>query len=88
MVIFFLEWVTYHTTKSPTQSLGRKYISPFRVTPALSRFNILNLHILQIGDTQATSINSGMPIRNLNRMLVDWLSQDQQNWARGIMFVD
>ena len=51
-----------------------------------SRLDVPNLHILRIGDIQGTSTNSVMSFHNLDQISGHWLSRDQQQWDRGVLF--
>ena len=58
----------------PNQILGIPHsgpqIGPFRVTSTFSKLEAPNLQILQIGDLQGMSTNSGISFQNLDSMFV------------------
>ena len=88
----FFSWVGRLPYKNVTKSnvlypyicnvLSQKGL--FEVLPVFVRLVIPDLQILQIGCTPSMSTNFIITFHNHDGMLVQWLSQDQQNWDRGV----
>ena len=78
--------------RSSNQMLGTPTVEaqngPLKPPSTCLGLKVPDLEILRIGDLPGMSTNSIMPFYNHASMLVHRLSQGQQNWPHGLIFVD